>query len=171
MFCIHCIKHAWRNKRTFKTKPVEEGLKFSGFCVFGKRFSFCIYLFENLGNSVVETIKGPGDFRCSLKGAEQQVTAYKPASGPPPSSAPLSAVITMLRTVLRRALPRFGCPAVCRYSAAAIPAPNTQPEVHFNKVRGAAVSLRRHQQVPDFSLVLHLKLLIYCRSLFFFNLQ
>ncbi|TNN02860.1 aldehyde dehydrogenase, mitochondrial [Takifugu rubripes] len=40
----------------------------------------------------------------------------------------------MLRTVLLRALPRFGCPAVCRYSAAAIPVPNTQPEVHFNKL-------------------------------------
>ncbi|CAF94009.1 unnamed protein product, partial [Tetraodon nigroviridis] len=40
----------------------------------------------------------------------------------------------MLRTLFLRALPRLGRPAVCRYSAAAIPVPNTRPEVHFNKL-------------------------------------
>lgn len=40
----------------------------------------------------------------------------------------------MIRTVLSRAVPRLSPPAVCRYSAAAIPAPNAEPEVHFNKV-------------------------------------
>lgn len=145
MFYIHCIKHAWCNKRTFKTKTklVEQGLKCAEmhifwvvgffFVVSGKRFSFL-----DLGNNVLLTKKGPAGFRFSLKGEEQQVTAYKPASSPPPSSANITAVITMLRTVFLRALPRFGCPAVCRYSAAAIPVPNTQPEVHFNKVSGAA---------------------------------
>ncbi|KAF3840205.1 hypothetical protein F7725_018922 [Dissostichus mawsoni] len=41
---------------------------------------------------------------------------------------------TMLRTVISRALPRLSQPAVCHFSAAAIPAPNTQPEVHYNKL-------------------------------------
>ncbi|KAL3060729.1 hypothetical protein OYC64_015137 [Pagothenia borchgrevinki] len=40
----------------------------------------------------------------------------------------------MLRTVISRALPRLSQPAVCHFSAAAIPAPNTQPEVHYNKL-------------------------------------
>jgi len=45
---------------------------------------------------------------------------------------------TMLRTVISRALPRLSQPAVCHFSAAAIPAPNTQPEVHYNKVTTVA---------------------------------
>ncbi|KAG5840259.1 hypothetical protein ANANG_G00186920 [Anguilla anguilla] len=40
----------------------------------------------------------------------------------------------MLRTVLTRAIPRMVSPAACQYSAAAIPAPSAQPDVHFNKL-------------------------------------
>ncbi|KAJ8380309.1 hypothetical protein SKAU_G00010870 [Synaphobranchus kaupii] len=40
----------------------------------------------------------------------------------------------MLRTVLTRTFPRIASPVACQYSAAAIPAPNTQPDVHFNKL-------------------------------------
>ncbi|KAK9513281.1 hypothetical protein VZT92_026827 [Zoarces viviparus] len=40
----------------------------------------------------------------------------------------------MIRTVFSRTLPRLSRPPVCHYSAAAIPAPNTQPEVHYNKL-------------------------------------
>uniref|UniRef100_A0A3B4X954 aldehyde dehydrogenase (NAD(+)) n=1 Tax=Seriola lalandi dorsalis TaxID=1841481 RepID=A0A3B4X954_SERLL len=40
----------------------------------------------------------------------------------------------MLQTVFSRALPRLSRLSVCHYSAAAIPAPSTQPEVHYNKL-------------------------------------
>uniref|UniRef100_A0A4W6CI06 aldehyde dehydrogenase (NAD(+)) n=1 Tax=Lates calcarifer TaxID=8187 RepID=A0A4W6CI06_LATCA len=40
----------------------------------------------------------------------------------------------MLRTVFSRALPGLSRLSVCHYSAAAIPAPNIQPEVHYNKL-------------------------------------
>ncbi|XP_069028150.1 aldehyde dehydrogenase, mitochondrial-like [Embiotoca jacksoni] len=40
----------------------------------------------------------------------------------------------MLRAVISRAVPRLNQPSVCRFSAAAIPAPSTQPEVHYNKL-------------------------------------
>ncbi|XP_077430923.1 aldehyde dehydrogenase, mitochondrial-like [Vanacampus margaritifer] len=40
----------------------------------------------------------------------------------------------MLRAVISRTLPRVKVVSTCHYSAAAIPAPNTQPEVHFNKL-------------------------------------
>ncbi|XP_078028161.1 aldehyde dehydrogenase, mitochondrial-like isoform X2 [Epinephelus lanceolatus] len=40
----------------------------------------------------------------------------------------------MLRTVLSRAITKLNRPLVCHYSAAAIPAPSTQPEVHYNKL-------------------------------------
>lgn len=40
----------------------------------------------------------------------------------------------MLRTVLTRASPLLPRLSVCRYSAAAIPAPNQQPDVHYNKL-------------------------------------
>ncbi|KAK2910734.1 aldehyde dehydrogenase, mitochondrial-like [Channa argus] len=40
----------------------------------------------------------------------------------------------MLRTVFSRALPRLSQASVCHYSAAAIPAPSAQPEVHYNKL-------------------------------------
>uniref|UniRef100_A0A673B7M0 aldehyde dehydrogenase (NAD(+)) n=1 Tax=Sphaeramia orbicularis TaxID=375764 RepID=A0A673B7M0_9TELE len=40
----------------------------------------------------------------------------------------------MLRATLFQALPRLGRVSVCRFSAAAIPAPSTQPEVHYNKL-------------------------------------
>ncbi|KAK2815430.1 hypothetical protein Q5P01_025897 [Channa striata] len=40
----------------------------------------------------------------------------------------------MLRTVFSRALPRLSPASVCHYSAAAIPAPSAQPEVHYNKL-------------------------------------
>ncbi|XP_057690366.1 aldehyde dehydrogenase, mitochondrial-like [Corythoichthys intestinalis] len=40
----------------------------------------------------------------------------------------------MLRAVISRALPRVKAVSACHYSAAAIPVPNTQPEVHFNKL-------------------------------------
>lgn len=45
----------------------------------------------------------------------------------------------MIRTVLSRAVPRLSPPsAACCYSTATIPAPNTEPRVHFNKVREPA---------------------------------
>lgn len=53
---------------------------------------------------------------------------------PPRSTSHFAPTTTMFRTVFLRALPRLGRPAVCHYSAAAIPVPNTQPEVRFNKV-------------------------------------
>uniref|UniRef100_A0A4W5P500 aldehyde dehydrogenase (NAD(+)) n=1 Tax=Hucho hucho TaxID=62062 RepID=A0A4W5P500_9TELE len=40
----------------------------------------------------------------------------------------------MLRIVLSRTLPRISGISNCQYSAAAIPVPNAQPEVHYNKV-------------------------------------
>lgn len=40
----------------------------------------------------------------------------------------------MLRTVLTRTFPQLSRISACQYSAAAIPAPNTQPDVHFNKL-------------------------------------
>ncbi|XP_074510578.1 aldehyde dehydrogenase, mitochondrial-like [Sebastes fasciatus] len=40
----------------------------------------------------------------------------------------------MLRTVISRALPGLSRPAVCHFSAAAIPAASGQPEVHYNKL-------------------------------------
>ncbi|XP_066509367.1 aldehyde dehydrogenase, mitochondrial-like [Hoplias malabaricus] len=40
----------------------------------------------------------------------------------------------MLRSVLTRAVPQFSRLSVSRFSAAAIPAPNPQPEVHYNKL-------------------------------------
>ncbi|KAM8871084.1 aldehyde dehydrogenase, mitochondrial-like [Spinachia spinachia] len=40
----------------------------------------------------------------------------------------------MIRTVFSRTLPGLSRPPVCHYSAAAIPAPNTRPEVHYNKL-------------------------------------
>lgn len=40
----------------------------------------------------------------------------------------------MLRAVLFRSLPTLRRLPVCHYSAAAIPAPSTQPEVHYNKL-------------------------------------
>ncbi|XP_053736847.1 aldehyde dehydrogenase, mitochondrial-like [Synchiropus splendidus] len=40
----------------------------------------------------------------------------------------------MIRTVLSRSLSRLSLLQTCRYSAAAVPAPNTQPDVHFNKL-------------------------------------
>ncbi|XP_029927355.1 aldehyde dehydrogenase, mitochondrial-like isoform X1 [Myripristis murdjan] len=40
----------------------------------------------------------------------------------------------MLRSVFSRALPGLYRFPVCHYSAAAIPSPNTQPEVHYNKL-------------------------------------
>lgn len=46
----------------------------------------------------------------------------------------------MIRTVFSRALPGLSRPPVCHYSAAAIPAPNTRPEVHYNKVTRAAAN-------------------------------
>lgn len=48
---------------------------------------------------------------------------------------------TMLRAVISRALPRLSRPPVCHYSAAAIPAPSGQPEVHFDKVQALANTL------------------------------
>ncbi|KAI5613295.1 aldehyde dehydrogenase 2 family member, tandem duplicate 2, partial [Silurus asotus] len=39
-----------------------------------------------------------------------------------------------LRTALTRIAPRFSRISACRFSAAAIPAPNPQPEVHFNQI-------------------------------------
>lgn len=45
-----------------------------------------------------------------------------------------SAAGIMLRAVLFRSLPTLRRLPVCHYSAAAIPAPSTQPEVHYNKV-------------------------------------
>lgn len=41
----------------------------------------------------------------------------------------------MLRTVFTRFLPGLSRLSVCHYSAAAIPAPSAQPEVHYNKVK------------------------------------
>lgn len=41
----------------------------------------------------------------------------------------------MLRAVFSRSLPRVKVLSACHYSAAAIPAPSTQPEIHFNKVQ------------------------------------
>ncbi|XP_030580526.1 aldehyde dehydrogenase, mitochondrial-like [Archocentrus centrarchus] len=40
----------------------------------------------------------------------------------------------MLRAVISRRLPALSRLSVCHYSAAAIPAPSTQPEVHYNKL-------------------------------------
>ncbi|XP_066515566.1 aldehyde dehydrogenase, mitochondrial-like [Hoplias malabaricus] len=40
----------------------------------------------------------------------------------------------MLRSVLTRVVPQFSRLSVSRFSAAAIPAPNPQPEVHYNKL-------------------------------------
>ncbi|KAM6967690.1 aldehyde dehydrogenase, mitochondrial-like [Aplochiton taeniatus] len=40
----------------------------------------------------------------------------------------------MLRAVLTRALPRLSGAPTCQYSAAAIPVPSAQPDVHFNKL-------------------------------------
>uniref|UniRef100_A0A4W5P2A1 aldehyde dehydrogenase (NAD(+)) n=1 Tax=Hucho hucho TaxID=62062 RepID=A0A4W5P2A1_9TELE len=40
----------------------------------------------------------------------------------------------MLRIVLSRTLPRISGISNCQYSAAAIPVPNAQPEVHYNKL-------------------------------------
>ncbi|XP_026228224.1 aldehyde dehydrogenase, mitochondrial [Anabas testudineus] len=40
----------------------------------------------------------------------------------------------MLRTVFTRALPGLSRLSACHYSAPAIPAPSTQPEVHYNKL-------------------------------------
>ncbi|XP_061529667.1 aldehyde dehydrogenase, mitochondrial-like isoform X1 [Phycodurus eques] len=40
----------------------------------------------------------------------------------------------MLRAVISRTVPRVKVVSACQYSAAAIPAPSTQPEVHFNKL-------------------------------------
>ncbi|XP_044215101.1 aldehyde dehydrogenase, mitochondrial-like isoform X2 [Thunnus albacares] len=40
----------------------------------------------------------------------------------------------MLRIVFSRTLPRLNSLSACHYSAAAIPAPSTQPEVHYNKL-------------------------------------
>ncbi|XP_008293852.1 aldehyde dehydrogenase, mitochondrial-like [Stegastes partitus] len=40
----------------------------------------------------------------------------------------------MLRTVISRVSPLLSRVSACHYSAAAIPAPNTQPEVHYNKL-------------------------------------
>ncbi|XP_037310100.1 aldehyde dehydrogenase, mitochondrial-like [Pungitius pungitius] len=40
----------------------------------------------------------------------------------------------MIRTVISRTLPGLSRPPACHYSAAAIPAPNTRPEVHYNKL-------------------------------------
>ncbi|XP_067458667.1 aldehyde dehydrogenase, mitochondrial-like isoform X2 [Thunnus thynnus] len=40
----------------------------------------------------------------------------------------------MLRIVFSRTLPRLNRLSACHYSAAAIPAPSTQPEVHYNKL-------------------------------------
>uniref|UniRef100_A0AAX7UAX6 aldehyde dehydrogenase (NAD(+)) n=1 Tax=Astatotilapia calliptera TaxID=8154 RepID=A0AAX7UAX6_ASTCA len=45
-----------------------------------------------------------------------------------------SAAGIMLRAVLFRSLPTLRRLPVCHYSAAAIPAPSTQPEVHYNKL-------------------------------------
>ncbi|XP_054638344.1 aldehyde dehydrogenase, mitochondrial-like [Dunckerocampus dactyliophorus] len=40
----------------------------------------------------------------------------------------------MIRALILRTLPRLNAVSACRYSVAAIPAPNAQPEVHFNKL-------------------------------------
>ncbi|XP_063042357.1 aldehyde dehydrogenase, mitochondrial-like [Engraulis encrasicolus] len=40
----------------------------------------------------------------------------------------------MLRTVLTRTFPQLSRISACQYSAAAIPAPSSQPDVHFNKL-------------------------------------
>ncbi|KAM9426780.1 aldehyde dehydrogenase, mitochondrial-like [Pholidichthys leucotaenia] len=40
----------------------------------------------------------------------------------------------MLRTVIFRSVPRLSGLSACRCFTAAVPAPNTQPEVHFNKL-------------------------------------
>ncbi|XP_056141538.1 aldehyde dehydrogenase, mitochondrial-like [Lampris incognitus] len=40
----------------------------------------------------------------------------------------------MLRTVITASLPRLSRVLTCLYSASAIPKPNTQPEVHYNKL-------------------------------------
>ncbi|XP_077382390.1 aldehyde dehydrogenase, mitochondrial-like [Festucalex cinctus] len=40
----------------------------------------------------------------------------------------------MLRAVISRTLPRVKVVSACHYSTAAIPAPSSQPEVHFNKL-------------------------------------
>ncbi|XP_041844105.1 aldehyde dehydrogenase, mitochondrial-like [Melanotaenia boesemani] len=42
--------------------------------------------------------------------------------------------MNLLRTVASRALPRLSGPSVRHFSAAAVPVPNTQPEVHYNKL-------------------------------------
>nr|XP_046197218.1 aldehyde dehydrogenase, mitochondrial-like [Oncorhynchus gorbuscha] len=40
----------------------------------------------------------------------------------------------MLRVVLSRTFPRISGISNCQYSAAAIPVPSAQPEVHYNKL-------------------------------------
>nr|XP_046197381.1 aldehyde dehydrogenase, mitochondrial-like [Oncorhynchus gorbuscha] len=40
----------------------------------------------------------------------------------------------MLRVVLSRTFPRISGISICQYSAAAIPVPSAQPEVHYNKL-------------------------------------
>lgn len=56
----------------------------------------------------------------------------------------------MIRTVLhlRRGLPSLSQPLLRHHSAAAIPEPCTQPEVHFNKVPTDGHTDRPQQQVP-----------------------
>lgn len=50
----------------------------------------------------------------------------------------------MLRTALSRVGPHFSRVSACRFSAAAIPAPNPQPEVHHNKVEYQAMRRLEH---------------------------
>lgn len=58
-----------------------------------------------------------------------------------------SAAGIMLRAVLFRSLPTLRRLPVCHYSAAAIPAPSTQPEVHYNKVESLQRLLLRWRDV------------------------
>lgn len=141
---------------------------FRSFLIFKsrKRFSFV-----GVGNKCRRDLNLSLLLPVSSKGAEpQQVTTSTPLPtvlrGLPLTSPPSSPVITMLRAVFLQALPRLCSPAVRRYSAAAIPVPNTRPDVHFNKVkRSRTVSLKRHQYVRVLSLVPHFKPRIYRRVL------
>lgn len=102
-------------------------------------FSFLWFSLVDVGNQSRRDLKRPGHFRLLLKGAEPPRPTISSFGFLPGRASPLCPPTNaMLRSVFLRTLPRLGRPAVCRYSAAAIPVPNTQPEVHFNKVSGCA---------------------------------
>lgn len=151
---IFCMHFTIQVSNKLVTKYVQQVL----FCFDLQKCIYSgVFLSLNSGNGPLSSVwginvvisNGPRYFRFPLKGAEpQQVATSTPLPGLL-RGLPLTfhpPVIIMLRAVFLQALPRVGSPAVRRYSAAAIPVPNTQPEVHFNKVSGAgAVSLQRRR--------------------------